>query len=343
MFCEKCGNQIPDDAVYCPKCGAKQEKISGSGSSPSKPAPSTNDNVLAESGVQELKCPGCGAPIKPKFGEMVITCEYCGTSVSLANAGWKNIQKHTMLPMKLATKDSAIADLKDKMDRGLLHRHLEEQSNLEELNISYVPYWVIPVSAITHYTAVDVAAEAGGIAATAVLIGLASGGMGGGNRGGFGGNMGAGLFEGAMIGGMMGGGMGGNGNLRSHTLDKNYNYPVVAVKALSQYQPKEYSFDLSKRVQFDSAKIPKGMQVLNGDVGEESAQYESKTNVDQLQSQKAHSQHHMIRSIQTQTNVGEAELLHVPIWFARFSHKNKGIIMVIDASNGGVINSVGFD
>ncbi len=342
MFCEKCGNQIPDDAVYCPKCGAKQEKTSAVAGGPQQSnGSSPQENVIAASGVQELKCPGCGAPIKPQFGEMVITCEYCGTSISLANAGWKNIKKHSMLPVSLATKDSAIADLKSKMDHGLLRRHLEEESNLEELNLSYIPYWVVPVAAITHYTAVDAAAEVGTIAASAALIGLASGGFGGNNR--MGGGLGVGLLEGTMVGGMMGGGFGGNGNIRAYTLDNNYNYPVVAVKALSQYQPKDYSFDLSRRVDFSSSSIPKGIKILNGDVGEDSAKYESKTLVDQLQSQRAHSQHHMIRSIQTQSEVGEAELLHVPIWFARFTYKKKTIILVVDASNGGVINSVGLD
>ncbi len=329
--------------MYCPKCGAKQEKISGSSAGHSNGGGNSSGAVVAESGVQELKCPGCGAPIKPQFGEMVITCDYCGSSISLENAGWRNIKKHTMLPMSLATKDAAIADLKSKMDRGLLRRHLEEQSELQELNLSYVPYWVVPVSAITNYTAVNMGAEVGSIAATAVLIGLASGSMGGGNRGGMGGGLGTGLVEGTMIGGMMGGGFGGNNNIQAHTLDNNYNYPVVAVKALSQYQPREYSFDLSKRVTFDTSGLPKGIRVLNGDVGEESAKYESKAYVDQLQSKRAHEQHHMIRQLKTQSDVGDPELLHVPIWFAKFTHKDKAIIMVIDASNGGVINSIGLD
>ena len=136
---------------------------------------------------------------------------------------------------------------------------------------------------------------------------------------------------------------GGGGALRSYTLDQNYNYPVVAVKALTQYQPRDYNFDLSKRTAFESGKIPKGIKILNGDVSEDSAQYEAKTNVDQLQSTKAHSAHHMIRNIKTASDVADPELLHVPIWFARFTHKNRQIVMVIDASNGGIINSVGLD
>ncbi len=338
MFCEKCGSNIPDDAVFCPKCGAKQEINAATVNQPAQQQ-TNNGKVLAGSGVTELKCPGCGAPIKPQFGEMVITCEYCGSSISLADAGWKSIAKHTMLPLSLATKDQAVSDLKDKMDRGLLHRHLQEQSTLQELNLSYVPFWIVPVSARTNYTAVDAAAEVGTIAATAAIMGLAGGAMGGRGRGG----MGLGMVEGTMMGGMMMGGMGAGNTIRAYQLNGNYNYPVVGVKALTQYQPKDYAFDLSKRVDFDTAKIPKGLKILNGDIGEDSSKYEAKTNVSQVQSSKAHAQHHMIRSINTETDAGEPELLHAPIWFARYEHKAKNIILVLDASSGGVINSIGID
>ena len=340
MFCEKCGSSIPDDAIFCPKCGAKQE-ANAAAAKPAQQNQADTGKVLAGSGVTELKCPGCGAPIKPQFGEMVITCEYCGSSISLENAGWKSISKHTMLPIALATRDQAVADLKDKMDRGLLHRHLQEQSTLEELNMNYVPYWVVPVSARTNYTAVDAAAEVGTIAATAAIMGLAGGAMGG--RGMGRGGMGLGLVEGTMMGGMMMGGMGGGGTIRAYQLNENYNYPVVGVKALTQYQPRDYAFDLSKRVDFDTSKIPKGIKILNGDVGEDSSKYEAKTNVSQIQSAKAHAQHHMIRSMNTEADTGEPELLHAPIWFARYQHKGKNIVLVLDASSGGVINSIGID
>lgn len=325
--------------MFCPKCGAKQEVNATGNKNSQQPPNNGNGKVLAETGVTELKCPGCGAPIKPQFGEMVITCEYCGTSISLADAGWKSISKHTMLPISLATKDQAVADLKSKMDHGLLHRHLQEQSTLEELNLSYVPYWVVPVSARTNYTAVDAAAEVGTIAATAAIMGLAGGAMGGQGRGG----LGLGMVEGTMMGGMMMGGMGGGGTIRAYQLNENYNYPVVGVKALTQYQPRDYAFDLSKRVNFDTSKIEKGLKILNGDVGEDSSKYEAKTNVGQIQAAKAHAKHHMIRSMNTQSDTGEPELLHVPIWFARYQHKGKNIVLVLDASSGGVINSIGID
>ncbi len=93
MYCHNCGTQLPDDAAFCVKCGTS------TGLNTVKPTASAGP-VIAPSGVESLKCPSCGAPIAPKFGEMVITCEYCGTGVTLGSQGWTNIQKSTMLALE---------------------------------------------------------------------------------------------------------------------------------------------------------------------------------------------------------------------------------------------------
>ncbi|HKT21210.1 MAG TPA: zinc ribbon domain-containing protein [Nitrososphaerales archaeon] len=333
MFCPKCGAQLPDDAVFCYKCGAKMGQAVAQ-----QPAKAGQD-VIAPSGATSLKCPSCGAPISPKFGEMLVTCEYCGSSVSLGNEGWKSINKHTMLPVKINQQDDVLKEIHGLMDRGLLHRHLQESSTLEEVNLALVPYWLIPVSARTSLVAVDMAAEAGQIATTAALAGIMGGAIGGGRGRGFGGG---GMVTGMMLGTMMGGGGfgGGQGNRRSYQMDNDYNFPIVGLKALTDYQPKDYQFNLADRVLFDETKV-KGFKVLNGDVGEDIAKMQAKTLVDQLQSQKAHEAHHMIQQLNTESDLGEAELLHAPVWFARYDHKNGKIVLVIDGNTGGVINSIG--
>ncbi len=333
MFCPKCGAQLPDGAGFCLKCGAKMPSATqGQGASNQQA-----QKVIAPSGATQLKCPSCGAPISPKFGEMLITCGYCGSSVSLGNDGWKGIQKHTMLPLKFTQQADVEKIIHGMMDRGLLHRHLQEQSALEEMNLAMVPYWLMPVSARTSLVAVDMAAEAGSIATTAALAGIMGAGFGG-RRGGGGGG---GMLTGVMLGTMMGGGMGGGqGTKRAYQMDNDYNYPVVALKALIEYQPKDYQFNLADRTLFDATKV-KNVKVLNGDVGEETATYQAKTMVDQVQSEKAHAAHHMIQQISTESDVGEGELLHAPVWFARYDHKGRKIVLVIDGNSGGVINSIG--
>ncbi len=334
MYCLKCGAQLPDDAVFCSRCGASQSsqakttQQSGGYANPVQ--------VLAPSTATSLKCPSCGAPIAPKFGEMIITCEYCGSSITLGSSGWANIQKQTMLPLRIQSTDDISARVRSMMDTGLLHRHLQESSNLEEMNLSVVPYWLVAASARTSLIATDMVAEGATVATTAALFGVMAG-MGGGRRGGFGGP----LLTGAVLGSMTGGGMGGGGQRKAIQMDDNYNFPIVALKALTSYQPHDYQFSLQDRTLFDMSQYPKGIKVLNGDISEDSAKYQAKTLVDELQSQKAHAKYHMIQQIQSQVDVSDTELLHVPVWFVRYDHKGNKIVLVIDGNSGSAINSIG--
>ncbi|MGA3061537.1 MAG: zinc ribbon domain-containing protein [Candidatus Bathyarchaeia archaeon] len=356
MFCRNCGAQIPDDAAFCEKCGASQTLTTPKAAATSaSPTP-----IIAPSGVASLKCPSCGAPISPKFGEMVISCEYCGSSVTLGTQGWTNIQKQTMLLLKVSTVDQANSIITPLMDKGLLHRHLHEDSKQEEMSLTYVPYWIVSVSARTSVTATNETAQIAQTATTAALMGVIFGGMGGGfgggGRGGFGGGGRRRTFEGEFktsnpFSGILGlkririmafgMGYGGGGMKKSEQMDANYNFPVIALKALTDYQPRDYQFNLEGRALFDISKLPKGVKILNGDISEDVAKSQAKTLVDQLQSQKAHAKYHMIQSINTQSDVGDVELLHAPVWFAKYDHKGNKIVLVIDANSGSVINSFG--
>src|SRR2546426_9316436 len=87
MYCLKCGSQLPDDAAFCSKCGARTSSTGQTPQVQSSVGTSGSSQILAPSNAQSLKCPSCGAPIAPKFGEMIITCEYCGSSITLGSAG----------------------------------------------------------------------------------------------------------------------------------------------------------------------------------------------------------------------------------------------------------------
>ena len=302
--------------------------------------------VIAPQGATSIKCPNCGAPIAPKFGEMVITCEYCGSGITLGDQGWNSIQKQSMLPLKFPSKDDIATKTKLMMDQGFLHRHLQENSTLEEMNLTYIPYWIMSVSARTSIVTVDQAAQIGQAATTAALLGVVLGGMGGGfggRGGGFGRRLAnirsGGIFGGFMPGNIMmfgmGMGMGGGGGMRrTQEMDNNYSYPIIALKALTDYQPKDYQFALADRVIFDLTKIPKGIKVLNGDISEDVARSQARTLVDQLQSQKAHEKYHMIQQIHTDMDVADGELMYVPVWFVRYDHKGNKIALAIDGDSG---------
>ena len=345
VYCPRCGTQLPDGASYCFKCGAS---VSPAPSAGQGPVQQPRASVLAPMDATSLKCPNCGAPISPKFGEMVITCEYCGSGISLGSDGWSSIQNQTMLPVGFSDMDQMTARIHQLMDQGLMHRHLQEESTLVDMNLSLVPYWIVPVSARTSVVASDVVMEAANVATTAALFGVMMGGF---RRAfsplpslGIGMKLGLGVGPVGRLGMMYGGfGMmgGGGGPRKTAELDNNYDFPVVALKALGEYQPKNYSFNLADRAIFDLTKVPKGVPVLNGDIGMEDAKTQARTFVSQVQSERAHSQYHMIQQLNTEMDVGDAELLHAPIWFAKYNHKGKDIVLILDANTGAPINVMG--
>lgn len=328
VYCVKCGAALPDGAQFCFKCGAPTPLSRGAAPAPSASAPSGGGSKsLGGAGVQELKCPACGAPIKPMFGEMVITCEYCGASVTLGGDGWKEINKHTMLSLKITDQNGALNAVRDFLDQGFFHRKDFEESKVSESHLSYVPFWVMPVSASTtyQYQAVGTAigATAGTIAASALLGSMLGGGRGGG------GFMVMPILAGPVV-----------NPTRSETISGQYEYPVVAVKAMTAYQPKNYSFALADRGFFDKKSIPEGTPILNGDLGEDAANHSAQAFVQQLQSEVAHKKHSMVSQLKTQADVSEGELLHVPIWYFQLDHKGQKTTVLIDAHSAKVIQTV---
>lgn len=333
LHCSKCGSRLPNDAAFCHKCGSP---TSHDGST--KPARS---RVVARSGVFSLKCPSCGAPLTPSFGEMILTCEYCGSGVALGSQGWANIRKHTILPLRITSKAVVDSTIHSLMNEGLLRWHVWERSRQEDLSLVYVPYWIVSVSARTSIVAVDATGQLATTVATAAILGsVAAAGGRGGRRGS--------AMDAAILGGVVAGSMGRRGgraaNTRAYQMSENHNYPVVAVRAFNELQPPDYEFALRERLLFDRSKVPRGVKVLNGDVGEEDAKQQARTLVDQLQSQKAHEKYRMIQQISTDIDIGQAELLHAPVWVGRYLFKRKRkIVVIVDANSGSPINSVGLD
>src|SRR2546422_4377515 len=129
VFCQKCGKQIPDGAVFCNFCGGQQGVVAqapqapapgypgappGQGYPPQAPPgvppqqpPAQHPAAYAPANTTDLKCSSCGAPLKPSGGLTLITCDYCGTATSLGTGGWSVIQKH-FLPDKPVDPETAL-------------------------------------------------------------------------------------------------------------------------------------------------------------------------------------------------------------------------------------------
>jgi len=89
--------------------------------------------------------------------------------------GGQIFKKQTMLDLKVATGDQVNSIITPLMDRGLLHRHLHEDSTQEEMSLTFVPYWIVSVSARTSIIATDETSQLAEAATTAALMGVVFG------------------------------------------------------------------------------------------------------------------------------------------------------------------------
>jgi DNA-directed RNA polymerase subunit RPC12/RpoP len=100
--------------------------------------------------VSEIKCPNCGAQLNLSPGELVATCRYCGyTSVVGANAPFQ-IQ-HSLILNNL-NNTRITQDLQDWMRSGFMKpEDLAKKSKLMVLDLRYLPFWVVPLTATSTY------------------------------------------------------------------------------------------------------------------------------------------------------------------------------------------------
>ena len=336
MNCTQCGAPLPQNARFCYSCGSSvvvppgAPAAGGAGLPPPPPppvaspaSPASAAPTIAPAGVESLKCPNCGAPIKPSFGDMVVSCDYCGSSVTLGGQGWKQINKHTLLTAKVTGRDDALQVIRAVVDAGMFHHKDFEESKIVDEKLSFVPFWVVPVSATTNYQYQDVAVSVGSTVATVAAAELLGSALGGRNRGGF---VPIPIVTGPTI-----------NPTRADSFSKTYDFPVVAVKGMASYQPKNYVFALDDRMLYDKKSIPSGAVVLNGDLGEDAAGHAAQSYVTSLQAEEARRRHHMVSNLQTSVQISEAELLHVPIFYFVLERRGERHPMLVDAHAGRVM------
>ena len=100
--------------------------------------------------VSEIKCPNCGAQLNLSPGELVATCRYCGyTSVVGANAPFQ--LQHSLIVNNL-NNTRVTQDLQDWMRSGFMKPgDLAKKSKLTMLELRYLPFWLVPLTATSTY------------------------------------------------------------------------------------------------------------------------------------------------------------------------------------------------
>ena len=100
---------------------------------------------------QSIKCPNCGAPLSIVPGELVLTCEFCGSDVN-TTTGAKYTFNHSIIPARYKNPETIDPFVKNWMSSGFLKPpDLARKSKIIETSLYLLPFFIFRVSASTKY------------------------------------------------------------------------------------------------------------------------------------------------------------------------------------------------
>lgn len=309
MFCNQCGGRIADGSVFCNLCGARQGVVMPAGGQPApgqpqvmapQMAPPAQPAAAPSPMPQSLKCNSCGASLKPAAGVSVLVCEYCGAVTTMGTSGAAEVmQNHYMLTNALNNETATEAGGK-WLNKGLLRRHVAERSELGQIVLKYVPYWIVPTSVVADFQGTK------NVSKSVMRNGQWTT-----------------ITEQLPV--------------RDH-IQFQKNLPIVAVRGYTQYQPKEgFSFQMQGKTNFDKRQTG-GVEVQSGDVAEAEAKSQAASFAQHLAEEEARKHADTITSINVNPTTFSGELVHVPVWFMQYTHKGKQMFILIDGNSGQVMN-----
>lgn len=101
--------------------------------------------------TQDVKCHNCGAPLSLKAGEVIITCEYCGTAFNVAS-GKDFFLKHSIIPSN-TDGDRARSIVKNWMGSGSLKpSNMANRSRINEMMMTFLPFYIVHANVTTIYS-----------------------------------------------------------------------------------------------------------------------------------------------------------------------------------------------
>ncbi len=313
MFCNQCGGRIADGSVFCNLCGARQGVVVPAGApqggaAPGVPPPASVVAVPQPAPAaapppmpQNFKCSSCGASLKPAAGVAVLVCDYCGaaTQMSVTSGAAEVIQSHYMLENRL-NNESAMNVGGQWLNKGLFRRKVAERSELGEVILKYVPYWIVPTSVVAEFSGTKNVSKSV-------------------NRGG----QWTTITEQVPV---------------HDRIQFQENIPIVAVRGYNQYQPVEnFHFQLQGKTNFDK-RATGGVEVQSGDVSESEAKGAAASHAHSLAEKQARSRVDNLQSINVNPQTFSGELVHVPVWFMNYAHKGKKMFILIDGNSQQVMN-----
>jgi DNA-directed RNA polymerase subunit RPC12/RpoP len=269
-------------------------------------------------------CPKCGASINPSQEDLIVTCRYCGFTVSLASRD--EIKAHSMLENHLYAQQAVEAAHK-YMDKGIFRSGVARDAQITNVKLRFIPFWVFPVTTYTAYSGVTGAGLTGEMnqVESALADKRAS------KLSKFGRLMKAGAsayFESQQR----------NQGPRTVNLSfsSHYVWPIIARKS-EIAEINYYDVPAARKIPFDVGRIPSDSEFLNTEYKQEEAKLKVKAEVDAKERQTACGKVDNLHSCTTTVTVSDGELVHAPIWFVHYALNGENYMILVDGSEGKIL------
>lgn len=103
--------------------------------------------------TREIRCSNCGAPVNFNPGEIITTCRYCGFTSVIETGKAFNLEHSLILNEYNPTRVEEL--VRNWMRSGFLKPgDLARSAKILEKNLVYLPFWIVPVIAISEYKGV---------------------------------------------------------------------------------------------------------------------------------------------------------------------------------------------
>jgi hypothetical protein len=116
-------------------------------------------------------------------------------------------------------------------------------------------------------------------------------------------------------------------------IDKEYNWLVLAREA-SDFPTREYDVPLEGKIPYDFRKIEGFAKVLNSEIDREEAVELAKQQIEAHHRFLLKQDVDRIIEIQTDLNIKQVVYLHAPVWFIKYTYKDKIYQLIIEGAAG---------
>jgi len=269
-------------------------------------------------------CPKCGAAINPSQEDLIVTCRYCGYTVTLANRD--EIKVHSMLENHLFAQQAVEAAQK-YMDKGVLRSGVAREAQITNVKLRYLPFWTFPVTTYTAYSGVT----GSGLSGEMHQVQNAFSDKRASKLSKFGSLMKAGAS--AYIESQQ-----KNQGPRTVSLSfsSHYIWPILARRsAISEVN--YYEVPAARKIPFDVGRIASDAEFLNTEYEQEEAKMKVKAEVEERERNVACGKVDTLQSCNVNATVADGELVHAPVWFVYYCLNGENFTILVDGSEGKIL------